>query len=168
MTKIAGSGSISQRHGSADPDPDTDPPQNVRNTGQNSKVKEQTFHNRSINVPTWSDRKWNQNVWVCSQICPHRKSTYRIYLIQESRFSGPNQNNLCLYKTNSGTIAKRFGFVFKTISESFWHYYWPAAGAGAASVPAWRYLVEWRRQEWQKQKCKKKMFKNSLTRDFRL
>jgi hypothetical protein len=27
MTKIAGSGSISQRHGSADPDPD--PPQNV-------------------------------------------------------------------------------------------------------------------------------------------
>jgi hypothetical protein len=29
MTKIAGSGSISQRHGSADPDPDPDPPQNV-------------------------------------------------------------------------------------------------------------------------------------------
>jgi hypothetical protein len=29
MTKIAGSGSISQRHGSADPDPDLDPPQNV-------------------------------------------------------------------------------------------------------------------------------------------
>jgi hypothetical protein len=27
MTKIAGSGSISKRHGSADPDPD--PPQNV-------------------------------------------------------------------------------------------------------------------------------------------
>jgi hypothetical protein len=27
MTKIAGSGSISQRHGSADPDPD--PPKNV-------------------------------------------------------------------------------------------------------------------------------------------
>ena len=27
MTKIAGSGSVSQRHGSADPDPD--PPQNV-------------------------------------------------------------------------------------------------------------------------------------------
>ncbi len=34
---------------------------------------------------------------------------------------------------------------------------WPAAGAGAASAPAWRYLVKWRRQEWQKQKCKKKM-----------
>ncbi len=29
MTKIAGSGSISQRHGSADPDPDPDPHQNV-------------------------------------------------------------------------------------------------------------------------------------------
>jgi hypothetical protein len=29
MTKIAGSGSISQRHGSADPDPDPDPYQNV-------------------------------------------------------------------------------------------------------------------------------------------
>jgi hypothetical protein len=29
MTKIAGSGSISQKHGSADPDPDPDPPQNV-------------------------------------------------------------------------------------------------------------------------------------------
>jgi hypothetical protein len=29
MTKIAGSGSISQRHGSADPDPDPDPPRNV-------------------------------------------------------------------------------------------------------------------------------------------
>ena len=29
MTKIAVSGSISQRHGSADPDPDPDPPQNV-------------------------------------------------------------------------------------------------------------------------------------------
>ncbi len=28
MTKIAGSGSISQRHGSADPDPDPDPRQN--------------------------------------------------------------------------------------------------------------------------------------------
>jgi hypothetical protein len=28
MTKIAGSGSISQRHRSADPDPDPDPPQN--------------------------------------------------------------------------------------------------------------------------------------------
>jgi hypothetical protein len=27
--KIAGSGSISQRHGSADPDPDPDPHQNV-------------------------------------------------------------------------------------------------------------------------------------------
>jgi hypothetical protein len=29
MTKIAGSGSISQRHGSPDPDPDPDPPKNV-------------------------------------------------------------------------------------------------------------------------------------------
>ncbi len=29
MTKIAGSGSISQRHGSSDPDPDPDPHQNV-------------------------------------------------------------------------------------------------------------------------------------------
>jgi hypothetical protein len=29
MTKIAGSGSISQRHGSVDPDQDPDPPQNV-------------------------------------------------------------------------------------------------------------------------------------------
>ncbi len=29
MTKIAGSGSISQKHGSADPDPDPDLPQNV-------------------------------------------------------------------------------------------------------------------------------------------
>jgi hypothetical protein len=29
MTKIAGSGSTSQRHGPADPDPDPDPPQNV-------------------------------------------------------------------------------------------------------------------------------------------
>jgi hypothetical protein len=29
MLKIAGSGSISQRHGSADPDPDPDPHQNV-------------------------------------------------------------------------------------------------------------------------------------------
>jgi hypothetical protein len=29
MTKIAGSGSISQRHGSPDPDPDPDPQQNV-------------------------------------------------------------------------------------------------------------------------------------------
>jgi hypothetical protein len=29
MTKIAGSGSISQRHGSADPDSDPDPHQNV-------------------------------------------------------------------------------------------------------------------------------------------
>ncbi len=29
MTKIAGSGSINQRHGSADPDPDPDPHQNV-------------------------------------------------------------------------------------------------------------------------------------------
>jgi hypothetical protein len=41
MTKIAGSGSISQRHESADLDPDPDPPQNVtdpqpwfRNTAQ--------------------------------------------------------------------------------------------------------------------------------------
>jgi hypothetical protein len=29
MPKIAGSGSINQRHGSADPDPDPDPHQNV-------------------------------------------------------------------------------------------------------------------------------------------
>jgi hypothetical protein len=29
MTKIAGSGSTSQRHGSADPDPDPDPIKNV-------------------------------------------------------------------------------------------------------------------------------------------
>jgi hypothetical protein len=29
MTKIAGSGSISQRHGTADPNPDPDPHQNV-------------------------------------------------------------------------------------------------------------------------------------------
>jgi len=29
MMKIAGSGSINLRHGSADPDPDLDPPQNV-------------------------------------------------------------------------------------------------------------------------------------------
>jgi hypothetical protein len=31
MTKIAGSGSISLRHGSTDPDPDPDPNQNVMN-----------------------------------------------------------------------------------------------------------------------------------------
>jgi hypothetical protein len=29
VTKIAGSGSISQKHGSENPDPDPDPPQNV-------------------------------------------------------------------------------------------------------------------------------------------
>jgi hypothetical protein len=34
MTKIAGSGSISQRHGSAGPDPDPDPPQNVMDPQQ--------------------------------------------------------------------------------------------------------------------------------------
>jgi hypothetical protein len=30
MTKMAGSGSTSQRHGSADPDPDPDPHQSIR------------------------------------------------------------------------------------------------------------------------------------------
>jgi hypothetical protein len=36
MTKIAGSGSISQKHGSADPDPD--PPQNVMDPQQHSSL----------------------------------------------------------------------------------------------------------------------------------
>jgi hypothetical protein len=36
MTKIAGSGSISQRHGSADADPD--PPQNIMDPQHCSKV----------------------------------------------------------------------------------------------------------------------------------
>jgi len=38
MTKIAGSGSISQRHGSEDPDPD--PPQNVMDLQHCFKVDE--------------------------------------------------------------------------------------------------------------------------------
>jgi hypothetical protein len=43
MTKIAGSGSISQRHGSADPDPD--PPQNVMDP---QHWQSQAFRIRSI------------------------------------------------------------------------------------------------------------------------
>jgi hypothetical protein len=47
MTKIAGSGSISQRHGSADPDPDPDPdlPQNVMDPQHCNKETEQTYEN---------------------------------------------------------------------------------------------------------------------------
>ncbi len=97
----------------------------IRNTGQNSEGANvpQTFHKRSKNVLT-SIRKWNhQIVWVCSQICPHRKSTevpYR-YLFN------PGEQILVLliktisvlYKTNSGTIPKRFWFRFQNDIGTF-------------------------------------------------
>jgi hypothetical protein len=41
MTKIAGSGSISQRHGSADPDPD--PHQNVMDTHYATLLKNKQY-----------------------------------------------------------------------------------------------------------------------------
>ncbi len=68
VTKIAGSesvsGSISQRHGSADPDPDTDPPQNVMDP-QHCKKREWT----DFIMPIHMYRTCIEN------ICKHRLET---------------------------------------------------------------------------------------------
>jgi hypothetical protein len=53
MTKIAGSGSISQRHGSADPDPD--PQQNVMDPEHCLEDKHRWCKSRGVSelVKTW-------------------------------------------------------------------------------------------------------------------
>jgi hypothetical protein len=67
MTKIAGSGSISQKHGSADPDPDLDPPQNVMDSSapllETRDIFDKEFDRMDELVDTLRNRKENVD-WV--------------------------------------------------------------------------------------------------------
>ncbi len=71
MTKITASGSISQRHGSTDPDPD--PHQNVmiRNTGQLSqqKITPTRPARDAIKTQRWAN---NDMTCLCNQM--HKKA----------------------------------------------------------------------------------------------
>ncbi len=66
MTKIAGSGSISQRHGSADPDPD--PHQNVMDPQHWSKVGYSFF---SLTVEPGGEGTGTQLTGTGNQLIPY-------------------------------------------------------------------------------------------------
>ena len=66
VTKIAGSGSISQRHGSADPDPDPDPNQNVMDPGteRNTKKILMLTYIWGIEWPALIKMAWKWYNWI--------------------------------------------------------------------------------------------------------
>ncbi len=105
MPKIAGSGSINQRHGSADPDPDPDPHQNVMDP-QHWFKEWGTVFVLKVGFKGWARRQEPSEGIVHCKDDP-------IYLFPEMKLRGLPESCICerfIYSHDRSTYFEDAGF----------------------------------------------------------